>query len=103
MSDPRTTPELIEHLEPSQLLVVWRDGHESLFTPRQLRVACECAKCVDEWSREPLLDPATVSDELRIVKFEPTGNYGLNVTFSDRHSTGIYTYRRLRALDEPSA
>lgn len=91
-------PDVIEHLEPSQLLIVWDDGLESLFLPRELRLECECAACVDEWSRKPILDPKTVTADLRIDQVNPTGNYGLNLVFSDGHSTGIYTFRRLRGL-----
>ena len=89
--------DVVELLEPATLLIVWKDGHESLFSHRSLRESCECAACVDEWSREPILDPAKLPADLHCTGFDLTGNYGLNLKFSDGHATGIWSFDRLRA------
>lgn len=89
--------ELLELLEPDQVLMVWGDGHESLYPYRLLRENCTCARCVDEWSGKPLLDRSTIANDIRISRWEATGRYGLNLHFSDGHSSGIYTLRTLRA------
>ena len=89
-------PEVVEMLEPATLLIVWGDGHESLYPHRFLRERCECAACVDEWSREPILDPGTLPEDLHCTGYDPTGRYGLNLRFSDGHVTGIWTFERLR-------
>ena len=94
--DSRYQTDLVELLEPATLLVVWSDGHESLYSHRGLRETCECASCVDEWTREPLLDPDSLPESLRCVAVEPTGRYGLNLKFSDGHATGIWSLERLR-------
>lgn len=86
----------LELLEPETLLLVWEDGHESLYPHRTLRERCACAACVDEWSQEPILDPTTLPKELKILRCDRTGRYGLNFTFSDGHSSGIYSFRSLR-------
>ena len=91
-----TQADLVEILEPATLLIVWGDGHESLYPHRFLRESCECAACIDEWSREPILDPATLPVDLHCTGFDPTGRYGLNLRFSDGHNTGIWTFERLR-------
>ena len=96
MASPEEAPRSIEFLEPSTLLIEWGDDHESLYSYRYLREKCECAGCVDEWSRKPLLDPSTLPANLSIVEVEKTGRYGLNLHFSDGHKTGIYTFRALR-------
>ena len=88
--------EVVELLQPATLLIVWGDGHESLFPHRSLRESCECAACVDEWSREPILDPNDLPADLHCTGFERTGRYGLNLTFSDGHGTGIWSLDRLR-------
>ncbi|MCA8960444.1 MAG: DUF971 domain-containing protein [Planctomycetes bacterium] len=98
-----TRPESIELLEPNHLWIQWADGHDSLFTHRQLRLACECARCVDEWTRAPLLDPDAVAEGVRITKLEATGNYGVVCFFNDTATTGIYTFERLRTLGGPPA
>ena len=56
----RIRADEVELLKPATLLIVWGDGHESLYSDRSLRESCECAACIDEWSREPILDPATL-------------------------------------------
>ncbi|MGE4618938.1 MAG: DUF971 domain-containing protein [Planctomycetota bacterium] len=88
--------DVIEMLEPTTLLIVWSDGHESFFSHRSLRESCECAACIDEWSREPILDPATLPEGLHCTGFDRTGRYGLNLKFSDGHATGIWSFERLR-------
>lgn len=35
-----------------------------------------------------------------IVGIEPVGNYGVRLTFDDRHDTGIYSWDYLRELGE---
>ncbi len=88
----------LELLEPDQLLVVWRDGHESLFPYRFLRLKCSCARCIDEFTGKPLLAAERVPEDIRVRRWEATGRYGINLFFSDGHATGIYTLRNLRRL-----
>lgn len=97
MDVPDHTPAEVEFLEPNTLFITWADGHESLYPHRDLRMHCECAACVDEWTRKPLLDPSKVPEDVRVARWERTGRYGLNLHFSDGHSTGIHSFRSLRA------
>ncbi len=94
--EARYQTDLVQLLEPETLLVVWSDGHESLYSHKGLRETCECASCVDEWTREPLLDPQSIPGDLRCVAVEATGRYGLNLQFSDGHATGIWSLEKLR-------
>jgi len=41
--------------------------------------------------------------DIRIVELEAVGNYAMRPTFSDGHSTGIYTWDALLALAKGSA
>ncbi len=72
-------------------------GHRALYGARALRLACPCAGCVEEMTGRPLLDPATVPLDVRPVAVALVGAYGLRVTWSDGHDTGIFTFERLRA------
>ncbi|MGE0710094.1 MAG: DUF971 domain-containing protein [Planctomycetota bacterium] len=81
-----------------RLLVRWSDGAETSAPYRELRLACRCALCVDELSGAPLLDPNTVPAGVGVSGCEEVGLYGLRIAWDDGHSTGIYTWRRLRAL-----
>ena len=101
MSDEKTTftPTQIRQASPSELAITWQDGHESVYPVRDLRLACGCAVCVDEWSGEERLDPASVPENVRPVKIKSVGRYALQIHWSDGHETGIYPFRRLRSLD----
>lgn len=88
----------IEQLGPTTLGITWTDGHTSRWELAHLRRHCQCASCVDEWTRERLLDPKTVSEDLRAVQIQSVGRYALTITFADGHSTGIYPFTRLREL-----
>ncbi len=84
------------------LLIEWEPGASEVFYPaRELRLACPCAACVEEMSGRPLLDPASVSSDIRPLSVALVGAYGLRVSWSDGHGTGIYTFERLRALPGP--
>jgi ATP-binding protein involved in chromosome partitioning len=55
---------------------------------------------VEEMSGRALLDPATVPVDVRPVQAALVGAYGLRITWSDGHGTGIYPFERLRTLAE---
>jgi ATP-binding protein involved in chromosome partitioning len=46
----------------------------------------------------PILDPKEVPLDVQPVKIAPVGRYGIQIHWSDGHSTGILTFRDLRAL-----
>jgi ATP-binding protein involved in chromosome partitioning len=93
-------PEPAEMTQPSlrEVRIVWKDGHESLYTGYALRLACPCASCVDELSGRRRLREESISTDVHPLTMEPTGRYAVRFHWSDGHSTGIYTYERVRAL-----
>jgi len=83
------------------LWIEWTAGAPERRVPaRALRLACPCAMCIEEMSGRPLLDPATVPEDIRPEAVHLVGAYALRVTWSDGHSTGIFPWQRLRALSE---
>jgi ATP-binding protein involved in chromosome partitioning len=83
--------------EDAGLRIEWdAEGHEGFYPARPLRLACPCAACVEEMSGRPILDPATVPADVRPVALALVGAYGLRITWSDGHGTGIYTFQALR-------
>lgn len=92
---PPSAPQSITRRDDG-LLVLWEEGHEALLPARALRLACPCAGCVEEMTGRPLLDPGRVPETIRPVALALVGSYGLRITWSDRHDTGIYTFARLR-------
>src|SRR5512134_4200821 len=95
-SEDATTPTAIRQAGPRTLAIVWADGRESRYDVRELRLACGCAQCVDEWSGEGRLDPASVPADVHPIRIEPVGRYAIQFEWSDGHSSGIYPFRRLR-------
>src|ERR687884_464076 len=75
------------------LRITWADGRVCTYSAPALRRACPCAQCVNEWTGAPLLDPATISDQLQIADVSIVGRYALNFRWSDGHETGIYSFR----------
>lgn len=81
-----------------QLTVSWPEGKTGSVSAQKLRQACPCAGCVDEWTRQRTLDVSGVPADLRILEMQSVGNYALAFVFSDRHTTGIYTWQLMQEL-----
>ncbi|MBM3925277.1 MAG: DUF971 domain-containing protein [SAR202 cluster bacterium] len=84
-------------LNSSSIVFKWKDGHESVFGHRFLRLRCPCAQCVEEWTGRPLLNPDKVPQDMRALDSIPVGSYAVQFLWSDTHYTGIYTFKSLRA------
>ncbi|MFT7465147.1 MAG: ATP-binding protein involved in chromosome partitioning [Pseudohongiellaceae bacterium] len=77
---------------PGVLVLRWSNDAVKRYVVRDLRLACRCAECIDEWTNLPRLDPETVPVDVHPLRIEPVGLYGLQVAWSDGHGTGIYTF-----------
>lgn len=88
-------PVEIVGLGKPEVRLVWDEGDEDVWPARELRLRCTCAFCQSEMTGERLLDPETVPEDLTVTHMELTGNYGVNVHFSDGHTTGIYRFSTL--------
>jgi DUF971 family protein len=101
MPDPRVTPAEVGPDESGALLSIrWKDGVESLYRPRDLRLACPCAGCVDEMTGLRTLRPKDVNDDVHPLSIHYVGRYALQFVWSDGHQTGIYPFDYLRRLSE---
>lgn len=83
-----------------KLEITWNDHHRSEHLPYHLRIYCACATCVDEVTGKKILDPKKIPLDLGITNIASVGNYALSAHFTDGHSTGIYSFERLRRLCE---
>jgi len=93
-----TIPTAIQQRGPRDLAIRWADHHESVYAVRELRLACACASCVDEWTGAERLDAASVPADVHPIRIQPVGRYAIQIEWSDGHSTGIYPFERLRRL-----
>jgi ATP-binding protein involved in chromosome partitioning len=97
---PVPVPRSVKRAEDGRAVEIgWDDaGHTGRYPARALRLACQCAACVEEMSGRPMLDPATVPEDVRALSLRLVGAYALHITWSDGHSSGIYPWDRLLAL-----
>lgn len=93
-------PVSLHRLGDRTLLITWNDGRRSQYDVRDLRLACPCAACVNEWTGERTLRPIQVPETIRPVRVFSVGRYAMGVHWNDGHSTGIYGYDYLRRLEE---
>lgn len=84
--------------EDAHVIIKWPDGAVSRIPNKALRLACQCALCVQEFTGEPLLDPAGVPDDIRAEQVEPLGHYAVSIAWNDGHSSGIYSWEHLRRV-----
>jgi len=83
---------------PGHLRIAWNDGSTDEFAVRDLRIACPCAACVNEWTGERMLDPAKIAPDVLPQKLTSVGRYAMAIHWSDGHRTGIYSYEYLKKL-----
>jgi DUF971 family protein len=94
----RANPRTVEVDREHAVTVTWDDGHLSRFGLEELRTSCPCAQCRGLRQEGEAAWPSPgAPDRLRIESAEQVGNWGLNLHWNDGHTTGIYTWERLRS------
>ncbi|HSG32421.1 MAG TPA: DUF971 domain-containing protein [Thermodesulfobacteriota bacterium] len=98
-------PKEISEFSDTALSILWDDGHESIYLYEDLRKYCPCASCNElrkasqKTSSFKRSIPVNVSTpDIRPINAEHIGKYAIRFYWSDRHSTGIYTFDFLREL-----
>ena len=82
----------------SALRILWEDDHESVYRPRDLRMSCPCAGCVDEGTGKRTLTETMVPSDIYPQEIHYVGRYALQFVWSDGHDTGLYSFDLLRGL-----
>jgi ATP-binding protein involved in chromosome partitioning len=98
MATERPEPAEITRPAPGEVRILWKDGHESVYTGYALRIACRCAQCVDEMTGQAQWREASIRPDISPLAIDPVGRYALRFQWSDGHATGIYTFEHLREL-----
>jgi len=86
------------HRGEHEIVITWDESHEGRHSARDLRLQCRCASCRDEMTGVPLLDPDSIPDDIRPVAIKLVGSYAIQISWSDGHATGIYSYDFLLSL-----
>ena len=81
-----------------EILVEWSDGKLGVYSANDLRLACPCAGCVNESTGQKLLKPEHIPADIRPLSINTVGRYALQISWSDGHNTGIYSFEYLRKL-----
>jgi DUF971 family protein len=85
------------------LHIAWHDGLEAAIPYPIVRVACGCARCVDEVTGERLIDLADIDPQVQANELQMVGSYAVRIQWSDGHNTGLFTWPQLRELSERAA
>jgi DUF971 family protein len=88
-------PTEINHRKADRLVrITWSDGHVGDYSEQYLRGYCPCALCQGHGAEINFVSvPDTALEGIRAM-----GNYAIELSWRDGHSTGIYTFEYLRAL-----
>jgi len=96
--EERATPAEIRKKSGERIAIRWQDGHESALGARYLRGLCPCAQCVSEVTGQRMVSEEHIAPEVSIEAARTVGNYALHFSFSDGHTTGIYSFDYLRRI-----
>ena len=87
--------------------ILWADGHRSHYDFAYLREECPCATCNDKREKKRAFSSAGPASATALPMFKPkpraqkattVGNYAIQITFNDGHSSGIFSYEHLRNI-----
>ena len=96
--NPDAAIKAVWQVSNDELGICWPNGDISTLSAREMRLACPCASCVDEWTGKPLLDPSKVDPQITFKEIRSMGRYALAPIFSDNHSSGIFHFARIQAI-----
>ncbi len=104
LADAYTCQRIIIEKESQTLIILWGDGHQSVFPLDGLRRACPCAGCQGHEKMHELPDPEIFRIPALMrwedVRAEVAGSVGLRLHWDDGHNSGIYTWSRLRSISQ---
>jgi DUF971 family protein len=98
-----TPPPLDLQLIGVELAIRWPDGVEDFLPSEFLRTRSPSAENIGErdiFGTKYGGDGPSAFPGVVVAGWQPMGNYGVALQFSDGHRTGIYSWKYLRALGE---
>ena len=84
-----------------ELAISWADGHESYYPFDELRRRCPCALCRAEVQRASREGPLRIArgpapGAVTIAGVRRVGAYAVQISWSDGHDEGIFSFAFLR-------
>jgi Mrp family chromosome partitioning ATPase/DUF971 family protein len=90
------SPEVgFDHIEG--IIIQFNDTKDLKINSKTLRIECQCAHCVEEFTGKKQIDVQSIPDNVHPMSMNPVGNYALGINWSDGHSS-LYPYERLKTL-----
>lgn len=84
--------------KPHHVELTFEEGRTFTLPYLDLRFGCPCATCVDEMTGVRTLRKETLKPDVKPMKIEPVGRYGIHIEWSDGHRTGMYHFDTLFQL-----
>lgn len=88
-------PNKVEPFSDTQMLLSWNSGESYHLPYFELRFACPCASCVDEHTGVRILKRDRIDPSIRVTGAQLVGRYAIQISFSDRHTTGMFHFDKL--------
>ena len=123
MDDDTITPTRLNLKRDEKLEIDWRDGRRCTYPISLLRSMCPCALCrglrEGHEGHPPAIQavppsgppaprkmslsilPGDFTQPLTALSAELVGNYALRIDWSDKHGSGIYSFKYLREICPP--
>ena len=96
MTEPPTNIRALQ--SESILELTWDDGTVARLPFKTVRSECPCAVCVNEWTGQRVLDPASIRPDIKPEGLEAVGHYAIRIVWNDGHGSGHFTWEKLREL-----
>lgn len=97
-------PKKIRKTESNTLELTWNDNAVTELSLQDLRDKCPCVHCQGETvifsSYIPIKSPFKAAGFYELEKIDPVGNYAIQITWKDKHNTGIYSWEYLKEISE---
>lgn len=90
-----TPTQIKAHRDTGTLVLGWSDGSTYELPFKYVRGECPCAACIDEFTGARILDLNSIPDTIIPEQMAMSGNYALKISWSDNHSSGLYTWEHL--------
>lgn len=100
MESRTVTPTRIEPLNETEILLGFSDSRQFAVSYAELRFLCPCAGCVDEHTGERTIRREQVKAGIRPTGVQVVGRYAVQISWNDRHNTGMYHFDRLLEIGE---
>jgi len=80
------------------ITLTWSNQIKKTIENKKLRTNCHCAVCINEMTGQKTLQDKDIPDDIKATVIKPIGNYALSITWTDGHSSGLFSYKMINEL-----